>query len=229
MTAASGQLALDLALRAAMGREDFLVSPANAAAVQAVDRWPDWQDQALAIIGPAGAGKTHLVEVWRVRAGGARLAAADLGEAAVEAALSSRALAVEDIDRGIADERILFHLLNLARETRLSLLMTARAAPGEIAIGLPDLRSRLRALAFARIEPPDEPLLRGLLVKLFADRQLPVAPRVVNHLALHMERSADAARRLVAVIDRLALEQRSKIKLEIAKEALRAVGRGGDD
>ena len=52
------------------------------------------------------------------------------------------------------------------------MLLTSRQAPGEIDITLPDLRSRLRALPLLRIEPPDEGLLKAVLVKLFADRQL---------------------------------------------------------
>ena len=47
------QLAFDLQFRAASGREDFLVSPVNAAAVAAVDGWASWPQRAQAIAGPA--------------------------------------------------------------------------------------------------------------------------------------------------------------------------------
>ncbi len=217
------QLALDLPHRSAMGREDFMVSVSNAAAVDAIDAWQTWSGSSLAIVGPAGAGKSHLVEVWRAQAGAELVAAAELGEDAVGQATQARAVAVEDIDRGIGDERALFHLLNLARETSLSVLMTSRAAPGEIDIALPDLRSRLRALALVKIDTPDQALLRALLVKLFADRQLKVEPHVIAHLSLQMERSAEAANRVVAEIDRLTLQKRRKITRAIATEALAAV------
>lgn len=203
-----------------MGREDFFVSGSNAAAIEMIDGWPQWPHHALAIVGPAGAGKSHLVEVWRGRAGGAVVAAAGLTEAVVSAAEAAGALAVEDVDRGIADERILFHLFNLARETRLSLLLTMRVAPGDIEIALPDLRSRLRATAFTSIERPDEALLKALLIKLFADRQLRVTPKLVDYIALHMERSAEGAARAVAEIDRLSLETKRNVGHRIAREAL---------
>jgi chromosomal replication initiation ATPase DnaA len=224
MTAKPEQLVFDLPHRAAEGAEDFLVSASNEAAVAAIDAWPAWLQRAFAVVGPAGSGKSHLVSVWRKRAGGACLQAAELSEASVERAASDRALAIEDVDRGVGDERILFHLLNLARETRLHLLLTARSAPGEMEIGLDDLRSRLRALPLVRIEPPDEALLRALLVKLFADRQLTVEPHVVAYLALHMERSADAARRIVAEMDRLALKMHRRPTRALAAEALHALG-----
>ena len=220
MIANARQLSLDLGQRPAMGREDFLISGSNAAAVDMVDGWPDWPHRALAILGPAGSGKSHLVEVWRGRAGGAVVSAAELCESMVGAAEAAGALAVEDVDRGIADERILFHLFNLARETRLSLLLTMRVAPGDIEIALPDLRSRLRATAFVSIESPDEALLKGLLIKLFADRQLRVTPKLVDFIARHLERSAEGAARVVSEIDKLALETRRNVGLRVAREAL---------
>jgi chromosomal replication initiation ATPase DnaA len=64
MTApAQPPLALGFPRRRAMGRDDFIVSPANAeAAALATDpaRWPGGR---LALTGPQGSGKTHLAHV----------------------------------------------------------------------------------------------------------------------------------------------------------------------
>lgn len=220
MTTRPRQLAFDLDFRAALGREDFLVSPVNAAAVATIDDWERWPQRAHAIAGPAGSGKSHLVEVWRSLSRALRVAGTALAESDVQAATDAGAIAVEDIDRGVGDERILFHLFNVAREGRLALLITTRALPGEIEITLPDLRSRLRAMALTRIEPPDEGLLRALLVKLMADRQLEVGPKVIEYVIPRMERSADAARRFVRELDRQALAARRLVTVHLAREVL---------
>ncbi len=217
MSSLPEQLAFDLPLRSALGAEDFLVSACNAAAVAVIDRWPDWPHAAAIVGGPAGSGKSHLVNVWRTKSGAPVLAATELEEGAVAQFEQQGALAVEDIDRGIGDERVLFHILNTAVERKLSLLLTGRVAPGEI--GLPDLRSRLRALPFVQIAQPDEPLLKALLVKLFADRQLGVEPHVVSFLALRIERSMEAAQKIVAEVDRLALASHRKATRALAGEA----------
>lgn len=222
MAAAPEQLVLDLPHRAALGLEDFLVSRSNAAAVDLVDRWPDWPHWAALVVGPEGAGKSHLAQVWRLKSGAETVIAAALSEAEVGRFASARALLVEDLDRGIADDRILFHLLNLAREHRLSILLTSRSAPGDLAIALPDLASRLKAVPVATIAVPDEALLKSVLVKLFADRQLAVEPHVIGHLALHMERSMRAALGIVAEADRLALARQRRVTRAIAAEALAA-------
>ena len=215
------QLVLALPARQAQGAEDFLVSRSNAAAVELIDGWPDWPLPAQLVVGPAGVGKSHLANVWRLASGAPIVVAAALDETAVPAFETHPRLVVEDIDRGIGDEKILFHLLNLAREKAGALLMTSRILPGKIGrLGLPDLRSRLRATSPVTIDPPDEALLRSVLVKLFADRQLLVEPHVVSYLALHMERSMEAATRLVAACDRLSLAMQRKVTRAVAADAL---------
>lgn len=217
------QLVLDLPHRAAAGAEDYLVSDCNAAALDLIECWPGWPAPAVFLAGPAGAGKSHLVDVWRGRSGAVRISAPEVGPDAVAALRSAGAVAIEDIDRG-GDEKLLFHLLNQAREQRGHILITARKVPGEMTIALPDLRSRLRALPLVEIGQIDDALLAGLLVKLFADRQLAVEPAVVRYLATHMERSAEAARDLVDEIDREALAGHRRLTRALAAAVLRRRG-----
>ncbi len=224
MTAAPRQLVFDLAHRQALGAEDFLVSSSNDAAVEMVDRWPDWPHPAAIVAGPQGSGKSHLANVWRLRSGAGVVTAAELDDARVAALEPGATLVVEDLDRGIADEKVLFHLLNRARESKLSVLLTSRTPPGEQEFRVPDLRSRLRALPIVLVQPPDEALLKAVLVKLFADRQLNVEPPVIDYLSLRMERSMAAASRIVAAIDRLALATHRNVTRPLAAEALASLG-----
>jgi chromosomal replication initiation ATPase DnaA len=214
----SDQLVLDLPQRPALGAEDFLISRSNQAAADVIDRWPDWQHASVLVMAPARAGKTHLANVWRLRSGAIRLEAHALREEDV--ARAKGPLLVEDLHAGIASERVLFHLLNLAREHKTSMLLTSRVAPGDLDVRLPDLRSRLRALPVVAISPPDEALLKGVLVKHFADRQLAVEPHVINHIALHMDQSMAAAAAIVAEIDRAAMASHRKVTRALAGEIL---------
>jgi chromosomal replication initiation ATPase DnaA len=218
------QLVLDLARRPALGRADFFVSGGNALALAQVDRWPDWPGGKLALIGPKGAGKTHLVHVWAARAEAIILDSAPLGELDVTSVPTAAALAVEDCDTGLTEaaEAVLFHLHNRLAAGGGSLLVTGVEAPARWDLRLPDLASRLRAAPVAALEAPDDALLAAVLVKLFHDRQLPVPPEVVAFLLPRMERSFEAAERLVARIDRFGLARRRAVTLRLAAEALQA-------
>jgi chromosomal replication initiation ATPase DnaA len=221
MTAAAPrQLVLDLGHRPALGAEDFLVSASNARAVDLIDRWPAWPAPAAIVVGPHQSGKTHLANVWRHKSGAAAICAADLGEDRMGDLGHAPALVVEDIERGIGCERTLFHLMNLAREHQRGLLLTTSVVPAEIEVGLPDLRSRLRGALTVAIERPDDGLLRAVLVKHFADRQLQVEPQVINTLLITMERTMAAAADTVEAIDRLALATRRKVTRALVAQAL---------
>jgi chromosomal replication initiation ATPase DnaA len=217
------QLVFELPHRAAMGLEDFLVSESNAEAVALVDRWPDWPVGAAVLVGPEGSGKTHLANVWRLRSGAALASASDLSRERVPELAARGALVVENIAT-LDDEAALFHLLNLGREQRLQILLTSDAAPGDLRISLPDLLSRLKALPVASIEPPDDALLRAVLVKLFSDRQLSVEPHIIDYVLVRMERSMSAAERFVSEADRQALILQRRVTRAIAAAALDTLG-----
>lgn len=217
------QLVLDLPHRPALGEEDFLVSASNAVAVAEIDRWPDWPHPALVLAGPSGSGKSHLANVWRLRSGADVIAAARISDGYVRARKAGQPVLIEDIDRGKGDERAMFHLLNLAREGSFHVLITACTPPGEWPIALPDLRSRLRSAPVAIINAPDDALLKAVLVKLFSDRQLLVEPHVIQHIGVHMERSMEAASRIVEEIDRRSLQAKRRVTRAIAAEALQQI------
>ena len=220
MSGEPNQLVFDWGARPALGAEDFLVGPSNAAAVALIDRWPDWSMSSALVAGPPQSGKSHLAHVWQLRSNAAVLAAQELSQERVPDLMGGSALVVEDVDRGIGCEQALFHLLNLAREQRTSLLITSRVPAGELDIALPDLRSRLRALAMTAIGAPDQTLLTAVLVKLLADRQIVVAPPVVHYLSRELDRSIAAAVRLVEAIDRLSLARRRPVTRALATEVL---------
>lgn len=219
-----GQLALDLGHRPALGREDFLVAPCNREAVAWLDRWPEWPAPVLVIYGPAACGKTYLAHVWRMRSGARMLRHDDLGGAEPPELLgSANAVAVEDAERtaGIEErERALFHLRNLLAERRGHLLLTARTAPPRWGLALADLGSRLAATPWVAVGAPDDELIGAVLVKLFADRQLPVGREVIAYLVTHMERSFAAARRTVATIDAAALAEKRRVTIPLVRKAL---------
>jgi len=127
---------------------------------------------------------------------------------------------VEDADRVGYDEQTLFHLLNLAREKRLFVLLTARVGPNRWDIDLPDLVSRLSAVPVTKIGAPDEALLRTVMLKQFADRQLAIDPKVLEFLALRIDRSLEAASAAVEAVDRAALASGRKISRQLVAAAL---------
>ncbi|MTI04780.1 hypothetical protein E1180_04535 [Roseibium denhamense] len=216
------QLPLILPHEAALGRDDYLIGRSNLAAFELLERWPDWPSPVVVLAGPVGSGKTHLVEAFRTDTGAAVIDAKALTEASVESLAAAPACVVEDAHEGV-DNTALFHLLNAARQSGKTVLLTSRTWPVSWKITLPDLMSRLRAATPVEILEPDDDLLQRVLVKLFADRQISVDIGVVDYLVVRMERSLGVAIRAVDAIDREALAGRVKITKQLAGRVLEDV------
>lgn len=221
------QIPLHLPVDAAFDREDLIESPANATAVAMIDAWPDWPGRIAVLAGPAGSGKSHLATIWASRSGAKTCDTPDLVgslDELVMAATGGGSVVIEDVVDGKLDEAALFHLMNAVREGEGYCLITSRTLPSRWDVGLADLRSRLTATQMVELHEPDDALLRQVMMKLFADRQLLVEPRVIDFCMTRMERSLEAAGRLVDAIDIEALSRRSKISRAMAITALDTLG-----
>jgi chromosomal replication initiation ATPase DnaA len=215
------QLAFALPHAESLTRDNFLEGPANAAALALIDGWPDWPNRIMLLVGPEGSGKSHLAAIWAEQAGARSTSAHALSAAAVPGALVTGALVIEDLRSSDVDERALFHLMNLAREHEAFVLITARAPPSATEIELRDLRSRLRAVPIVLVLPPDDQLLRALIVKFCADRQMSIDEAVVSYLVTRIERSFAAARAAVELLDTEALRLGRPVTRALAAELLR--------
>ena len=215
------QIPLDLPHEASFAREDFLAADGNADALAMVDSWPRWASPTMMLVGPRGSGKSHLGAIW-ARASGARtLRGEELASQAPADLASAPALLIEDADHLGEAEATLFHLLNLIRERAMTALITARRPPDLWGLKTPDLVSRLRLAPIVSLGEPDLELTQAVLLKLFSDRQLLVEPSVLRYIALHIERSLDTARTIVAELDREALARGKRVSRAMAAALLR--------
>ena len=198
---------------------DFFVAPCNRDAVAWVDRWPEWPAPALVLHGPAGSGKSHLAEVWRGKAEGARLSLENLESETVAMRADSVCTLIDPVVMPF-DQEALLHLFNATAERNGHLLLVAEVPASRWSLTLADLRSRLQAAPSVGIGAPDDGLIGAVMVKQFADRQLNVDPEVLTFLLARMERSFEAASRLVAALDKAALAEKRRITVPLAGDVL---------
>lgn len=218
------QLPLDLPVRSASGRDDFVVGLSNAAAVEWIDRYPDWPVPVVVLCGPPGSGKSHLLSVWSAIAEAPILDAGALTVAGLPDRIGeARAVAVDRGDAAIEPDT-LFHLVNMMKERGGHLLVATREPPARWQFGRPDMRSRLAAAPLFSLGAPDDALLQAVLVKLFDDRGVDAPVSLIQRLLTWMPRTFDAARSLVEEVDRLSLAAKRKPSASLVRPALTNLG-----
>lgn len=222
MTDAGAQLALPLALAPRRFESPVVAARSNAEARAWLADSTAWPQGRLALWGPQGCGKTSLLRDWAARAGAMVVAGRALGMPAPPGRL-----AIDDA--AAAPERALLHALNAAQEAGHAVLLAHAAAPARWAVSLPDLASRLRAITAVAIGPPEDALLRALLARLLAARQLRVAERMQDWLLARLPRTHAAVAEAVSALDAAGQASGQPIGPALARRVLPWLAGGGDD
>jgi chromosomal replication initiation ATPase DnaA len=199
---------------------DFVPAASNQEALAWLDA--GWPDRRLALWGSAGCGKSHLLHIWAERTGARMLTGLTLTDQSLrdlDEMPQNGAVTLDDADI-VGSEPLLLHLLNTARDRALYVLLSARTPPSRWLACLPDLGSRLRAIATAEIKPPSDDLLAALLMLLLSNRQLSVAQPVQDWLLTRLPRSPAALQRAVAMLDRASLASGKPITRSFAAKIL---------
>lgn len=181
--------------------DTLVVAEANRDAVRLLTDWRSWPNGALALTGPRGAGKTHLALAWALEAGARQISptAAPDDAAAIFREADGR-LFVDDVDRA-RDEGMLWRLLDLARTRGGAVLLVAESPPAAWPVKIVDLRSRLNALAVARLGEPDEALMEVVLRRICREQFIQLSDDAARYLARRLPRTFAAAHRMAAALD----------------------------
>ncbi|MEM1372989.1 MAG: DnaA/Hda family protein [Pseudomonadota bacterium] len=215
------QLSFPQPRRLSFAAADFHEGTASETARSLLAGTEAWPRGKLVLVGESGSGKTHLAHIWAAAHKGALI---DV-DALVTRATTPVVVDGADYVAGRPEaEETLFHLHNNLAALGLPLLLTARSAPAQWGITLPDLRSRMEATTVAQIEPPDDATLAAILGKLMEDRQLNPAPGLAVYLTRRMGRSYGEAGRIVAALDTLSLAEKRSITTALAARVLDASG-----
>lgn len=215
------QYVLDLPIRSARGRHDFIVSKSNEQAILWLDSWPKWPMHGLVVCGPHGSGKTHLGCLWKDQSNAIEVNGSEVPEV-LEIVRENEGLLtcfVDDADT--ANPEPLLHLFNHMYSKGGYLLLTAKKPPAAWRLPLPDLMSRLKSLPISEIGLPDDDLLKGILLKMFDDKQVLVNSDLINFIVSRMNRSYGSALEIVERLNEESLSKKRAITIPFVRDVFR--------
>ncbi|MGE4097383.1 MAG: chromosomal replication initiator DnaA [Hyphomonadaceae bacterium] len=203
--------------------EKLVVAEANRDAAKLLLDWRVWPSGALALVGPAGSGKTHLALAWALEAGARQVSAvAAAADAAAIFRESGGRVLIDDAD-GERDEDMLWRILDLARAESGAVLLVGAEPPAMWSVGVPDLRSRLASLPVAKLGEPDEALMGVVLRRICREQFIQLSDDAANFLVRRLPRTFAAARQWAAALDRQLVRGARPVSLTGAKRALEKI------
>ena len=222
MTRKMQQMPLDIPFPKLQGRDDFIIGSCNKLAAAWINRWPDWPKpgHSLNLVGPAGAGKSHLAAIWQEMCG-ARFCDHPAELASILADGDVQLVVIDKIDYAFDwQEDTLFHLFARCDVECGGLLMLSEQPVAQMRWELADLRSRMRSVSMAPIDLPDDALVYALLDKYFSDRQLLAPPAMLRYLVRRMERSFDAVQKIATALNLRSIADKKPLSIGLARHVL---------
>jgi len=185
------------------------------------------------ICGPAGSGKTHLLQAIcaaaseRSRAGFVPLAQlADFGGGVLDGLGELECLCIDDLDRVAGDaawERRLFALLRETEEAGGALVAAAAAPPVLQRWALADLGSRLGAGAVFQLRPLDEAEQQAALELRARLRGLELPEETWQWLRRRYPRDMRLLYQLLDTLDEASLAAQRRLTVPFIRDVLRSV------
>ena len=198
-------------------------STCNEIAINFINEWPKTtiNNNIFCIYGPSGSGKTHISKVWMEKSNAIIFnGISDLSFDYLSG--FDRNLIFEDIALNKNwPENLLFEIINEIKSSRLSLLITCNSDPLNLKWKTKDLISRFTSFTNIEIKLPDDFLIKKILIKQFADRQLSLDSEQIEYISKRIERSYSSIIRIVDRVDNLALQHKKAISKNIIKEAIK--------
>ena len=213
------QLLLNFKFRKNYDKNDFFVSSSNFYAFTLVDTWPNWEKNIINICGERYCGKTHLAEIFLKKNKGKLINLKTENIKNLNDLRLFENIVIDNFDKNI-DENYIFTLFNFVDQNNKYLLINSEKPINEINFDLADLNSRAKNCLIAKIDTPDDELIKVLLSKSFSDRQIIINNKLIDFIAKRISRSYGKIFEFIYKIDEMSLKKKKSIDLKIIKNVL---------
>lgn len=181
--------------------DDYVNASQNAAARAALETWLTWPGGVFCVFGEPGSGKSHLGNIWAHRAGAPIILASDLSLGTVMSLTKAGPLLALIDNADTCEQTALFALLTTLENSGGGVLLLAQTPPNQWAFELPDLKSRLGAVACEALTQPQPEFLAQLIVRYGAARGFKIDDAASIYLANRIPRTFEATRAIVACME----------------------------
>jgi chromosomal replication initiation ATPase DnaA len=220
------QLSLDLPIKENFDpylEEDFVLLDENSAAVNFLSKFfsqkkfSQAQFPSLLLRGPAQSGKTHILNIFAKKFQAEFLQIAEISDQNLSSFFSENKFYILENINEIADEKLLFHLVNAASESKAFLILSSQ---NKAQFELKDLSSRIKNIFALEIKNPSQEAIKMLLINAFSRKQLKVSKVVIDFIASHSERTFEAVVVSVKLVEFYTAEVGKNITIKEMKKIL---------
>ena len=199
--------------------DDFYVSKSNFFAFSLLDSWPKWEKNILNIHGEKYSGKSHLSEIFVKKNKGIILKSKILQPNYEKDLRFHQNIILDDFEKEV-DESKIFSLINFVDQNSKYLIINSLIPFNKMEFKLNDLISRAKNCLEAKIEKPDDELIKVLILKYLSDKQIKINDKLLEFASKRITRSYGKIFEFIYKIDEISLKKKKSIDHKIIKEVL---------
>ena len=199
--------------------EDFYVSKSNYFPFSLLDSWPKWEKNILNVYGEKYSGKSHLSEIFIKKNKGIIFNAKKFKFNSERNLRYYENIILDNLDEEI-DENSIFSLINFVDQNSKYLIINSLIPFSKMKFKLKDLKSRAKNCLDAKIEKPDDELIKVLISKYLSDKQIKIDNKLVEFAVKRITRSYGKIFEFIYKIDEISLKKKKSIDQKTIKEAL---------
>ena len=199
--------------------DDFYVSKSNFFAHKLLDSWPNWEKNIINIHGEKYSGKSHLSKIFVNKNKGIIFDAKKFKFTNQKELKLYQNIILDDF-LGRVDEKSIFSLINFIDQNSKYLIINSLEPINKISFELKDLISRSKNCLEAKIDEPDDELIKVLIVKNLSDKQVIIDKKLIDFVVKRITRSYSKIFEFIYKIDEISLKKKKSIDQKIIKEVL---------
>ena len=199
--------------------DDFYVSKSNFFAHKLLDSWPNWEKNIINIHGEKYSGKSHLSKIFVNKNKGIIFDAKKFKFTNQKELKLYQNIILDDF-LGRVDEKSIFSLINFVDQNSKYLIINSLEPINKISFELKDLISRSKNCLEAKIDEPDDELIKVLIVKNLSDKQVIIDKKLIDFVVKRITRSYSKIFEFIYKIDEISLKKKKSIDQKIIKEVL---------
>ena len=197
--------------------KDFILDSSNEKALLFFNKFPDWENKLINLVGSEKSGKTFLLRILNKKNDFYYLNTFPENNEEFDKLFNFERFL---LDVNELDELKFFSILNHCIINDKFLVVTSLVPLTQLNLSLPDLKSRIKQFYILNIDIPSDQLIYSLILKFFSDNQVIIKKELIEFIVKKIDRSYPRINQFLVKLNDLSIERKKKIDFKLINEII---------
>ena len=200
--------------------KDFILDSSNEKALLFFNKFPDWENKLINLVGSEKSGKTFLLKILNKKNDFYYLNTFPENNEEFDKLFNFERFL---LDLNELDELKFFSILNHCIINDKFLVVSSLIPLTQLNLSLPDLKSRIKQFYILNIDIPSDQLIYSLILKFFSDNQVIIKKELIEFIVKKIDRSYPRINQFLVKLNDLSIERKKKIDFKLINEIIDAM------